>query len=300
MKKEVRAMILLTLTAMIWGSSFVVQAVAVEHMGPVTFSGTRSLIAAVFLVLVYFFFRKFAGLADENWSKKDTLIGGICCGIILTVAMNLQQFGIMKTTAGKAGFITTLYIVVVPMMGLFFRHRISLRTGICIIAACMGFYILSFKDDFTILEGDVLVFASAVFFALHILIVSIFSKKAQGILLSSVQFFICGILSLLIASQTEEITFSGFQNSLLPILYMSILSSAVGYTLQVLGIRDLDPTLASLITSLESIFAAIFGWIFLGQIMTGKEMAGAAIVFFATLLAQIPAKNRNRSKKEAV
>lgn len=298
MKKEVRAMLFLLLTAMIWGFSFVVQAVAVEHMGPMTFTGTRCLIASVFLVLVYFFFQKFEGLADVEWSKKNTLLGGLCCGIMLTVAINLQQLGIMKTTAGKAGFITTLYIIMVPIIGLFFHQSLPLRTSLCILAACMGFYIMSVKENFSVSQGDILVLASAIFFALHILVVSLVSKRAQGFLLSATQFFVCGGISLLIATRTEQISLSDVQQSLLPILYMGILSSAVAYTLQILGIRDLNPTLASLITSMEAVFAAFFGWIFLHQGMDRREIVGAVIVLLAALVAQIPAKAKKEHREE--
>lgn len=287
MKKEVRAVLFLLATALIWGLSFTVQTKAVQHIGPITFTAIRCIVASFFLVLMYFFFRQFVPM-EKEWSRKDTVIGGLSTGFILVFAINFQQLGLIQTTAGKAGFITTLYIMIVPILGLLIGHRIHKRTFFCVILACIGLYFLSIKKNFTIEKGDFLVFISAFFFAIHILAISIFSKSAQGILMSAIQMLICGIVSGLLATMMEEVDFSLLRLTIPAILYMGILSSGLGYTFQLLGIRDLDPTLASLITSLESIFAAIGGWIFLHQAMTPRELFGGLIVFVATVIAQLP------------
>lgn len=289
MSKELKASIMLFFTSIIWGLAFVAQAVGMDHIGPLTFTAVRSLVAIIFLYLTCVFFNKTSkSYREQKFNMSRTIKGGILCGFVFTLAINLQQFGLVYTTAGKASFLTALYIVFIPIIGLIFGKRINKKLLICIIFAIVGTYIMSVKESLSINRGDIVTIISALVFAIHILVLSEFSKDTNAVLLSLFQFIICGIISFIAAIIFEGIDIGTILKSYVPILYVGILSSGVGFTVQLMALKDLDPVIASMISSLESVFGAIFGWIILSQRMSGREIIGAIIIFMATLIAQLP------------
>ena len=217
-----------------------------------------------------------------------TVIGGICCGVILAVASALQQFGICYTTVGKAGFITTLYIVMVPLAGVFWKKKVAGRVWISVVLAALGMYLLCMNESFTINPGDLYVFGCAIAFTGHILVIDHFSPKADGVLMSCIQFFTCALVSGLGMVLFEEPTWTDIYAARIPILYAGVMSSGVGYTLQIIGQKRTEPVVASLIMSLESVFAVLGGWLLLNQTLSGKELLGCAVVFVGILLVQLP------------
>ncbi len=291
MARELKAVIMLFITSIIWGMGFVAQALGGEIVGPFTFNFGRSIVASVFLLLTYLFFiNRVPGYKNEKFSHKKTLKGGIFCGILLFISLALQQIGIMHTTTAKAGFLTGLYIVIIPVVGIFFRHFPTKKIIFCVIFALVGTYFLSMNGSFKMNYGDIIVIISAITFSFHVICMSHFASDVQGVLLSLIQFFITAVLSLVVAIIFEKIDINDLRESIFAILYSGILSSGVGFTAQLLALKDLDPTVASLITSLESVFSAIFGWIILNQNMSKREIFGALIIFIATIIAQIPDK----------
>lgn len=217
-------------------------------------------------------------------------MGGICCGIVLCMASNLQQVGILHTTVGKAGFITALYIVIVPVMGLFFKRKCGIQVWLGVFIALAGFYLLSTKGGLRPELADIYLLGSAFLFSVHILIIDHFSPKVDGVKLSCLQFFVCGILSGIIMIFTETTDMADILAAWKPIAYAGVLSSGVAYTLQIIGQKDFNPTVASLILSLESVFSALAGWLILHQALSGRELLGCGLIFCAILLAQIPFK----------
>ncbi|MGN0478758.1 MAG: DMT family transporter [Hominenteromicrobium sp.] len=296
--KQFKGALLLTLTALIWGTAFVAQSLGMDHLGPFTFNGVRNFIAALALLPIIFFLRRRQNPAAQSGAaghyRKTLWIGGVLCGAALALASSLQQIGIQFTTAGKAGFLTALYIVVVPLLGLFFRKRVALPIWISVAIAAAGTYLLSVKENFTIGTGDLFVILCAVAFSVHILLVDRFSPLVSGVELSCIQFLTCGVLCTAAAFIAEQPSWNDIVLSLGPILYTGLMSSGVGYTLQIIGQKDTPPAVASLIMSLESVFAAISGWLILGESMTPKEALGCALVFAAVILAQLPIPERKK------
>ena len=225
--------------------------------------------------------------------KKNTVTGGICCGICLCVASCFQQFGIMHTTVGKAGFITALYIIIVPILGIFMNKKVAPIVWVSSVIAVIGFYLLSISGRVSINKGDILVLICAVLFSIHILVIDYFSPKGEGVTISCIQFITCGILCGICMFLFENPQISDILAAYLPILYAGVMSCGVAYTLQIIGQKNMDPTVASLILSLESVFSALAGWLILGQGLSGKELIGCGLVFVAVLLAQMPQKSKN-------
>lgn len=293
-----RNSLLLLLTAFIWGVAFVAQSVGGEQVGCFTFNGIRSLIGGVVLIPVILFLdaQKKKELGEEKFSeqkgdKKTLILGGISCGVLLCIASNFQQFGISFTTVGKAGFITALYIIIVPILGLFMKKKVGPKIWAGVALATVGLYMLCMTAErFSISKGDFLVLICAGFFSLHILVIDYFSPKCDGVRLSCIQFFVCGIISMAIAFGFETPTLSGILTGWLPILYAGVLSCGVAYTLQIVGQKNMDPTVASLILSLESVFSVLAGWIILHQTLTAREIWGCVLMFLAIILAQLPEK----------
>lgn len=291
--QKFRGPFLLTMTALIWGVAFVAQSRGMDYIGPFTFNGVRTLIAAVALLPLVWFFRRRSGSVKKTEAEKRTyrrtlLCGGVLCGLALGVASSLQQIGIQYTTVGKAGFLTALYIVIVPLLGLLFKKRVALPVWIGVAIAAVGTYLLSIRENFSISGGDLLVILCAIVFSVHILLIDRFSPHVSGVELACVQFFTAAVLVLTIAVITEKPNFGDILRSWGPLLYTGLISSGVGYTLQIIGQKSTPPTVASLIMSLESVFAALSGWLILGQGMTGREALGCTLVFLAVILAQIP------------
>ncbi len=289
MKREFKASIMLFVTAIIWGLAFVAQAAGMEHLGPLSFTASRCFVAVVFLYLTYkFFMMKSASYREEKFDMKRTLVGGSICGLVFTIAINLQQVSLIYTTAAKASFLTALYIVFIPILGLFFGKKPSLKIIICIFLAMVGTYLLSIKGGLNINMGDLIVILSALVFAIHILLLTKYSTNTNAVLVSLVQFAVCGVISLVGALVLEDISMEAILKSQVTILYVGILSSGVGFTIQLMALKDLDPVVASMICSLESVFGALFGWLILSQEMTEREIFGAIIIFLATIFAQVP------------
>lgn len=298
MSKKLRGNMMLSLAALIWGVSFVAQKAGMEYIGPFTFNGIRFLLGSLVLVPVILVMdslkkKKEAGIApaqiEKKGGNKDLIIGGLSCGVILFIAGNLQQIGMMYTTAGKAGFITALYIVLVPILGLYAGKKVKPVLWICVAMAMAGLYLLCVKENLTIGRGDLLVIACAFGFSVHILVIDHFAPKVDGVKLSCLQFLTAGVLCLPFMLGFETISWASIVDCAQPILYSAVLSCGVAYTLQVVAQKDTEPTVASLILSAESVFAVIAGILILNEQITAREVLGCVIMFAAILLSQLPA-----------
>lgn len=289
MGKELKASIMLFITSIIWGLAFVAQAQGMEHIGPFTFTAARSLVAIIFLYLTYVFFNKTSkSYREQKFDMKRTIRGGVLCGLVFTFGINFQQIGLVYTTAGKASFLTALYIVFIPIIGLFYGKKINKKLQLCIVFAMIGTYLMSVKGSLSMNIGDLITIFGSIVFAIHILMLSEFSKDTNAVLVSLIQFAVCGFFSLIAAIIFEGIEIDAILKSYLPILYVGILSSGVGFTIQLMALKELDPVVASMISSLESVFGAVFGWLILSQSMSEREIIGGIIIFVATLIAQLP------------
>lgn len=279
--------------AMIWGSAFVAQSVGAEHVPPFTFNAARSAVAVAALtviLLVWNGIKRRRGKSDEKASggMKALILGGICCGTVMCIATSLQQIGLGETDAGKASFITALYLVLVPILGLFLRRRTSAVTAISVAISVVGLYLLCVSQSFTVQGSDVYVLICAFCFAIHILVIDYFAPKTDGIALSLVQFIVMATESAVLAVIFEQPTTTGILAALGQILYVGIFSSGVAYTLQILAQKGSDPTVVTLLLSLESVFGALSGAIILHEIMSGREYFGCALMLCAVMLSQIP------------
>lgn len=293
MKHRTANNLLLALTAFIWGSAFVAQSVGMDHVGPFTFNSIRSFMGGIVLLPVILILRRQSGRTNKNEKNGLLLwIGGICCGIALAAASSLQQIGLIYTSAGKAGFITAMYILIVPVMGIFIGKKAGMKTWIGVALAAAGMYFLCITDGFHIARGDFFVFLCAVIFSVHILLIDYFSPKTDGVALSCIQFFVCGILCAVPMVVSEKPQIAEIAGAWMPLAYAGVLSCGVGYTLQIVAQKNTDPTVASLILSLESVFSVLTGWVILGEKLSGRELFGCVLVFIAVILAQLPKKKR--------
>lgn len=293
--KQLRGGAMLMLTALIWGTAFVAQSVGMDYLGPCAFTATRNFIGCVALLpVIALASRLRSGAQPEEAAPapgKKALFGwGAACGLLLGGATLLQQAGMQTASAGKAGFLTALYIVIVPVLGIFLGRRPGLKVWMGVVLALVGAYLLSVKGGAGIASGDLLVIASAVVFSLHILVIDSVPAGMDGVRLSCVQFLVAGAFALVLALFLETFTWRDILSAWVPLLYTGVVSSGVGYTLQILGQRTVNPTVASLILSLESVFAALAGWAILGQALSLRELFGCALVFVAVILAQLPRK----------
>lgn len=289
--KNIKGSIMLLITAMIWGTAFVAQSEGMNYVEPFTYNAMRTLLGGLVLIPVILIFRaaeKSSHTPVKAFSVKETAVGGICCGVVLFIASAFQQAGIAQTTAGKAGFITALYIVIVPLLGIFMGRRIPLRMWLFVAIAVAGFRLLCIKDDSGISRGDLLVLICAVFFAVHIMVIDRFNgKSTDAMLMSCIQFFTAGILHFICMLIFEEPSVRAVFNAGYTILYAGIMSCGVAYTLQVVGQRYTAPTVATLLMSLESVFAALSGWLILHEKLSISELLGCVLVFAAVILAQL-------------
>ena len=293
--------LVLLLTAFIWGVAFVAQSVGGDAVGCFTFNGVRSLIGAAVLLPVIAFLdkQKKKELGEDQFlaqkgDKKTLILGGISCGVMLCIASNFQQFGISFTTVGKAGFITAMYILIVPILGLFMKKKVGMKVWLGVILATVGLYMLCMtSESFSLSKGDLLVLVCAGFFSLHILIIDYFSPKVDGVRLSCIQFFVCGLISTVIAFIFENPNLGAILSGWLPILYAGVMSCGVAYTLQIIGQKNMDPTVASLILSLESVFSVLAGWVLLNQKLSVRELFGCVLMFLAIILAQLPERTKS-------
>ncbi len=298
---------MLMLAAFIWGTAFVAQSVGMDCLGPFTFNGVRSFVGCAALLPCIWFFGKMNAKEqdqsvrnpDKKNERKDLIIGGISCGIVLFTAGSLQQTGIQYTSVGKAGFITACYIVIVPIWGIFLHKKIGWKVWVAVVFAVVGLYFLCITEKFTIGKGDVLIFICAFVFSLHIIVIDYFSPKVDGVKMSCIQFFVCGVLSIAPMLIFETPKPDLILRSWAPVLYAGILSSGVAYTLQIVGQKDVNPAIASLILSLESCFSVLAGWAVLKQHLSGRDAIGCALMFTAIILAQIPEKKAGKKAETA-
>lgn len=295
--------LLLLLTAIIWGFAFCAQSKGMEHVGPFAFNCLRSLIGALFLIPCYHFLDRLKPSyqleAERKLSRKVLLVGGICCGIVFSVASCAQQIGIKYTTVGKAGFITATYILIVPLLGLFMGKKCNMYIWLGVGLAVIGLYLLCITEKLTIQKGDLYVLACAFLFSLHILVIDYFSPKCESVRLSCIQFLVAGILCSVPMLAVEGLpSWSSVLAAKYSILYAGILSSGVAYTLQIIAQKDFNPTIASLIMSLESTFAVIGGWLILNQKLTLREFFGCALMFIAIVIAQIPSRPQTKPQPQ--
>ena len=279
---------MLLFTALIWGTSFVAQRSGMETIGPFTFNGIRCLLGALVLLPVIIGMDYHS--TKKRRSTRSLIIGGLLCGLIFFLSSSVQQIGLVYTTAGKAGFITALYIVIVPITGIFLKKKVRPILWISVILATAGLYLLSIKEGFSIGKGDLLVVLSAFGFAAHILAIDHFAPKVDGIKLSCLQFLFCGLVSIPFMAVLETVSWSAVLSAWLPLLYTGVLSCGVAYTLQVLAQKHTDPTVTSLILSLESLFAVVGGILILGEQISMRETLGCLVMFGGILLAQMPEK----------
>ena len=273
--------------SLIWGVAFVAQSAGMQYVGPYTFTATRSALAALGLgILIVILDHK--GIKSKNTDKKVLWTAGILLGIVMTIASNLQQVGLLTTSAGKAGFITSLYIVLVPMFGLFLKRHPHPMVWVSVVIALVGLYFLSIRGDFTMSQGDLLVLASAVAFTFQILLVDHFSPKVDIIRLNCIQFSVMAILSFVPMMVLEKPQVSAISDAWLTIVYAGLFSGCGAYTLQMFGQRRVEPATASLLLSPENVFSALAGWAILGQTLTMRELLGCALVFAAIMTSQLP------------
>lgn len=293
-KFVLRQSLLLLTTATIWGVAFVAQSVGMKYVGPFTFNAVRNLIGALVLLPCIGLLNRINGSnrqADGHKSSKTLITGGIVCGCLLFIASNLQQLGIMYTTAGKAGFITAMYIVIVPLLGIFLHKRVGVRIWLGVAVAVVGMYLLcGLGGEASLQKGDWLLLGCAVCFSFHIMSIDYFSPKVDGVKMSCIQFFTCSLLSGICMLVWEEPSLGAILTAWMPILYAGALSCGVAYTLQIIGQKGMNPTVASLILSLESVVSLLAGWIILGERLSGRELFGCALAFAAIIMVQLPEK----------
>ncbi|MGN9161629.1 DMT family transporter [Clostridium sulfidigenes] len=291
-KTQLKANILLLLTAAIWGLAFVAQKVGAEHVGAFTYNGIRFALGSISLIPLILFLNRKKGENEETKnndrdSLKLTIKAGIIAGCALFIATSLQQMGVMGTTAGKAGFITGLYMVIVPILGLFLKQKVNKSTWIGIVIAIIGLYLLSINEDFSISNGDLLVLIGSVGWAIHILLIDNFTKKIDPLKLSSIQFATCSILSLVMAIIFEDINMVGISGAMVSILYGGLLSVGVAYTLQVVAQKNAKPSHAAILLSMESVFGALGGAMFLGERIGTRGLVGCILIFIAIIISQL-------------
>ncbi len=287
---------LLLLAAFIWGIAFVAQSVGMDYLGPLSFGASRFLLGAAVLLPVIAFRRKQnqkKGIAPAG--ARITWIGGICCGLALCAASTLQQIGIQYTSVGKAGFITTLYIIIVPILGIFLKKKVPGKVWPCAVLAAVGMYLLCMSESLQIGRGDVLVLFCAFLFSVQILLADHFVRLADPVEISCIQFLTSGVILTVLMFLFETPHWSDFTAAWLPIAYAGIMSSGVAYTLQLIGQKNMDPTIASLLLSMESTFSVLAGWVILKQKLTVKELIGCVLMFTAVILVQLPGKSKGGS-----
>lgn len=285
---QLRGSLLLLLTSMIWGAAFVAQSAGMDYIGPFTFNGLRMLMGAA--VLLPFLLKRRTGAHTNASERKMLLRGGILCGVALFFGSTLQQIGIVDTTAGKAGFITAMYVVLVPVMGVFVGHKQPWLVWLGVALSAVGMYFLCVHESLSLNRGDLMVLAGAVGFSFHILLIDRYSAHVDGVKLSCLQFFVAGVLGLVFMFLFETPQISQIFAAWLPLLYAGVFSCGVAYTLQILGQRDTDPTIASMILCLEAVFSVVFSWFLLGERLSAREIFGCVLIFAAILLAQLKGK----------
>ena len=318
MKKWLGVFMLL-LTALIWGTAFVAQSVGMDYVEPFTFNFSRYIIGALVLVpfAIISLKKKLSNFDSNNSSHNNSnnntvleksinvekpnkkaflnssILGGIGCGVLLCVASMLQQYGILYTNSvGKAGFLTALYIIMVPIIGIFFKKKVKPLIWVCVILATVGLYLLCVKDGFSFEIGDIFLILCALVFSFHIILVDYVSPRGDGVTISMIQFGVSAVLCFLCALIFEHVSMANILRAWMPILYAGVMSCGVAYTFQILGQKYVEPTKASLILCLESVFATLGGWVILKEVLSLREAIGCIVVFIAIILAQFVQYNK--------
>ena len=297
--------ICLLLAALIWGFAFVAQSVGMDFIGPFTFNGIRSIMGGLILIPVALVCIRAEGKQTVksrvqtagNGGRKVAVAGGLVCGVIMFAASSLQQFGIQYTQAGKAGFLTALYVVIVPFLSIFIGKKVHKKIWACVVLSVIGMYLLCISGSMSLGLGDILVILCAVGFSVHILAVDYFVERMNGVLLSCLQFLISGAISIVCMLIFEEPNLEAIMNAKMVLLYAGFLSCGAGYTFQIVGQKGVNPTVASLILSLESVFSVIGGWLLLHEVLSAREITGCIIMFAAIVIAQAPVEKLLLRKK---
>ena len=288
--KSLKSDLLLLLTAIIWGFAFVAQRMGMDHVGPFTFNGVRFALGSLSLLPLIWLLQRQKSRAPAvipQAGGRELLRGGLLAGLALFLGASLQQVGLVYTTAGNAGFITGLYVVIVPILGLIWRQRPTLGTWLGAILATTGLFLLSVTADFSIAYGDALVLLGAFIWAGHVLLIGWLSPRMDALKLSAIQFAVCALLSLLTALAIESIRLEGIIAAAVPILYGGLFSVGIAYTLQVVAQREAHPAHTAIILSLEGVFAAIGGWLLLGELLTPRGLFGCALMLGGMLLSEL-------------
>jgi len=285
--KSRTASLLLLITATIWGTAFVAQEIGSGLVGPFTFNWARNILAFLFLIPFAIRNNRKGSCFKDSAKRKDTILGGILCGVALTVASLFQQMGVGLSGAGKSGFITSLYNIIVPMIMLLMGRKVPRKIWACVAGAIIGMYLLCINGSFVIEKGDRYLLLCAISFAFHILTISHFSPRTDGVTLSAIQFLTSFLISFVLAIPLEGMDMNAVISSILPIAYAGIFSSGIAYTLQIVSQKYVPPTAATLIMSLESVIAALSGWLFLGNGMSMRELIGCGIVFASVIFSQL-------------
>lgn len=295
MKFSVRQNVLPFFAALIWGFAFVAQSIAADSVPPLAFNAARCFVGAIVLFLLIIVIKKtsIAGTDDAEFKITPELInGGLACGAALAAASALQQYGLAFVSVGKAGFMTALYIVLVPIFGVFLGKKVRGVLWISVLLATFGLYFLCVKEEFKIEPIDTIMLLCSVVFTFHILLIDKYSARVNGVCLSCAQFVVAFIISGVLSFFTEDFVISDLKNCIVPLLYMGILSSGVAYTLQIVAQRGTDPTVVSLILSLESVISVIAGAIILHERLMPKEYIGCIFMMGAVILAQLPERKK--------
>ena len=289
MKKQLQGSACLLLATLIWGTAFIFQSIGMDHIGPFTFQAVRCILAVLGMVAVIWILDKKAGRSfRQSWADKRLWKAGILCGIPLFLACDLQQLGLVYTTAGKAGFLTAMYIVMVPILGLFLKRKITVMVPISVIIAVAGLYLLSFAGVSQVNMGDILMLICAVMFAVQILAVDRFASDVDPVRLNCIQAGVCAVASILVTLFTEDVSVPSLLDCWLPLCYTGFISMGAAYSMQIIGQKHVEPTAAALIMSLESVVAVIAGWILLKETMSAHEVIGCVLMFIAVILSQLP------------
>lgn len=303
-KKTLIGNTFLLLTAIIWGSAFVAQRVGMDYVGPLTFGAIRFWLAVLTLIPIVYFTNlgekkamiktgknlELVDIEESAKAKRTLKIAGISCGSVLFFASTLQQYGLVFTTAGKTGFITALYIVLVPVFGLFLKQKVGAKCWIGVAFGTVGIYLLTITESFTISPGDLVVLIGAVFWATHVLVIDHFNPYVSSAKLALSQFTVCAIYSTIAMLIFERPTLDSIYAAAIPILYAGVMSAGFGFTFQILGQKNTSPTVASLLLSMEAVFAVIFGFIILKEFMSSREVLGCVMMFIAIIISQLPSK----------
>lgn len=295
MNKQIRSSILLLLCTAIWGSAFIAQSVGMDHIGPFTFQAVRCLFAVLGLLPICIIsdrFKKDGKNFFSRWKDKNLWKAGILCGIPIFFACNLQQMGLVNTDAGKSAFLTAMYVVLVPVLELFLKRKPSKMMPICIALAVAGLYCLSCVGVTSIGSGDLLLLGCALAFAVQIIFVDVFGLNVDALRLNMIQSLVCSVLSFVLVAWRETPTLEDIGHSMIPLLYAGVLSMGIAYYFQIVGQKHLAPSTASILFSMESVFAVIFGALILHETMTFWEIIGCVLMFAAMILSQIQPKKK--------